>query len=118
MTKKEFMYWKEHKDMLLKKSAIYFRFNIPVTVNRVYIQADLSYKTPNPNICYVTNCIESFNTGSYEIIDIWFDEDKITIEMQRRHAYLNDVDIKTILIGEPIINSFKRKNIERIYFDK
>ena len=114
MTKKEFTYWKEHKDILLKAVDICFIFNTPVTATKVFI-ADL-YKE-NPNINYVTNCVESFGIGSHEIIDIWFDGDKILIKMQRRHTYFSDGDIKEILIGKPIINSFKRKNIKRIIID-
>ena len=117
MTKKEFGYWKEHKDLLQKAGIIDFKFYAPCVTNHIYIIQDSNFGTPTPTVRYDTEYHHtSFYTVHYKIANIWLEDDRIFIKLQRKHDYYGERVLEQVVLDEAIVNSFERKNIKKLIF--
>lgn len=114
MTKKEFEYWKEHKEDILNAHLVCIHLNNYQQTDEARVALDSHYNSSEPTVKRVTYFNKVFETIMHKIIDVSFIKEDIIIKMQREHSYEEDNTIKWLLVGPIITNRFKRCNIKSI----
>ncbi len=116
MTKKEFEFWKEHKQDLLTAKSIEVLLYQFTNIKEIDIALDSHNRTPEPTLREHIHCTKYFSTANYEIIDVAFEGDTFIISTRRKHKYTDKDDRtkKCVLVGPILIYSFHRMYIKSI----